>query len=229
MWQNDIPPTARQRDYAAALGIDLPADATRDTVSSLIDEAKAGMDGPLVPEQVEFARSLCLHLPSSVKTRRECTDLLYRYLIARRWVYSVLRHVARARWRQYSQSGMPERTVAEISLAIMHNAPLFEKLREKTAGNSERGADVWIRMSAKEASTPEYQFVKDYQLPVEVIRAMVAAQRQRAPAFRPSTKKEAVGGPARRTTKDDPSGCVVLAFMMFLGAIMAGAAIHGCL
>lgn len=70
-------PTARQIDYALALGIALWPGISRAELSDSIDRAKSELNGPPTNEQFALATAFCIQIPSGHDTRRKCTSFLY--------------------------------------------------------------------------------------------------------------------------------------------------------
>ena len=206
-------PTGRQVEYALALGIALWPEITRAEISGLFDRAKADLDGPPTPEQHALAAALCIRIPQENDTRRRCTNFLYEYIAARRWVFSVIRHVFGAKWRLYAQSGLPEEWAAQIAVAILQDEELFGQVLGKPTGNSETGADVWTRMSKKPRATPAYQFVCNFELPETI------AERIRQAAIEPATFSPSKAPGGRRKS----SGCAIVIVVMV--AVVSAAAL----
>ena len=102
------PVTGRQVEFAFALGIPVSASIGRVELSELIESVTALLNGPPVQEQFQLAQSLCIQVPPALNTRRKVTSLLYEYMAARRWVFSVIRHATGEKWRSYAQIGLPE-------------------------------------------------------------------------------------------------------------------------
>jgi hypothetical protein len=166
------PATARQLEYAAALGIQIPASCDKDSISKLIDAAVQSLDDPPNSGQLRLARSFNIHVPPTVKVSRDLVDLLYEHLKARRWVYSVIRHVVKAKWKRYSESGLPEQYANEIASAFKKDRKRMANIEERDGGNHASGGDVWYRITAKSANSAEYLFVKNYDLPDDVLASI---------------------------------------------------------
>lgn len=202
-------PSGRQIDYALALGITLWPDIGRAELSELLDQAKAALSAPPAREQFALATSLCIQIPADRDTRRKCTSFLYEYMAARRWVYSVIRHVAGAKWRYHAQSGLPEEWAARIAVALAHDPAMFTNVVNMATGNSQTGADVWTRMSQTLCKSPEYHFVCNFELP----DAIVARIRQA------TTEPGTYAPPPRAAKRRQQSGCgLMLALLLALGA-----------
>lgn len=117
-------------------------------------------------------------------------------MAARRWVYSVIRHIARAKWRHHAQSGLPEEWAAQIAVALAQDQAMLTNVVNMSTGNSETGADVWTRMSRNVRTSLEYQFVGNYELPDDIsarIRQAIIAPGTFAPP-RPVAQREQTSG-----------------------------------
>jgi len=174
------PPTARQIEYAMALGIDIPSRIDLEGISPLIDAAVKKLDSPPNAKQLKMANEFGIEIPNTVKTSRDVVDLLYEHLKARRWVYSVIRHVVGADWSRYSQSGLADQYANKIASALKNDKKLMAKIEKREGGNHISGGDVWYRITEKGASSPEYLFVKSFELPDEVVASINTSRSNRA-------------------------------------------------
>ncbi len=163
------PPTARQIEYAMALGIEIPSRCDKDRISTLIDAAVKKLHGPPNAKQLKLIEDFGIDLPSALKSSSHAVDILYEHLKARRWVYSVIRHVVKAEWSRYSESGLPDDYANKIASDLKAQKKLMSKIEKRDGGNHASGGDVWYRITEKGVGSPEYLFVKNYELPDEVV------------------------------------------------------------
>ena len=166
---NSKPLTGKQIEYAQALGIALPANVDREQASQLIDNALSQRNTVPVKNQIHLARVYGLET-EGIDSFDEMVDVLYRQIKARRWVFSVLRHLVQANWTKHFHSGLPDQYANEIALALQSNDKLFAKIEERQGGNVSAGGDVWYRITQKAVASSEYQFVKNYDLPDNVLK-----------------------------------------------------------
>lgn len=174
------PATARQVEYAMALGVVIPSRCDKDTMSPLIDAAVQKLDDPPNDRQLQLAKQFEIPLPSTAKTSRDVVELLYDHLKARRWVFSVIRHCVKADWKRYSESGLPAKYANEIASALKRDKKLMAKIERREGGNHLSGGDVWYRITDRGTNSPEYMFVKNYDLPDDVLAAINVSHLKRA-------------------------------------------------
>ncbi len=160
-------PKGHQIRKALAYGIPCPRTLTQGDLRLKIDHIKSRLSGPPTPGQIIVLRHFCVELPQSVKDGWDCREFIYTYMTARTWVYSVIRHVIKAKWRTYEECGLPEHAVAKIASSLMRNSDLFARVSQKELSEGAADADPWFRFSTRAAQSPEYAFVRDFELPDE--------------------------------------------------------------
>jgi len=197
-------PTARQIEYARALGIPTPQNADKEKMSEMISKATRNKPNKPVKRQVDLAREYGVDT-EGIESFEHMVSVIYRQIKARRWVFSVVRHVVKAKWRKHSESGLPDMYANQIALALQANTKLIEKIESKQGGEVSTGGDVWYRVTSKTPGTAEYKFVKDFDLPDHVVEQINVPQ-------------SGVGN-GRRSQSE--SGCVLTLLLCFAAVVVA--------
>lgn len=215
--RND-PPTARQLEYAQALGIRLPRGVDKDQISALIDRARQDLDGKPTREQIWLAREFSVVVPESAQTRRDYVNLLYSYIHARRWIFSVVRHACGARWRRYDEADLPVGFVAVLSRQLVTEPGPHDTVTSYEEGNSAVGADNWTRLSRKAATTEAYRLVVESDMLPAHIRQQIEWKKQGAAKTPPPAPahKSFVLSQAKRPRQRSSSGCLLIVVLVVL-------------
>ena len=137
--------TGKQRDYLAALGVELRASASSEEASRLIDEGKGNLKGPPSRSQIALAQRWHVDL-SNAKNGYDAVESLFEHIRARRWVYSVCRRQAAAKWRYYSESGLDETIVDGIARWFAANSAFINDIGDRSVGDTATG-DAWYRLT----------------------------------------------------------------------------------
>lgn len=137
--------TGKQRDYLAALGVELPPNASSESASRLIDDAKRNLKCPPSRAQLALAHRWQVDL-SKAKTGYDAVEMLYEYIHARRWIYSVCRRQAGAKWRYYGESGLNENAVNELAQWFKSNRSFVNEIADRSVGDTATG-DAWYRLT----------------------------------------------------------------------------------
>ena len=170
------PATDRQKTYARDLGISFRENIDIDAMSLLINKALGNVDRIPASDDLRFqAWRLGIEFGDSVSEGR-LTELItwYRQATAAsvelpnpvagtelgkvpdlcramRWVYSVCRHEAKAKWVTFADSGIDVRQVEAIARDLASNEKLIEQVWEQDEGFDDdyddaaeaRGLDPW--------------------------------------------------------------------------------------
>jgi hypothetical protein len=135
------PPTGRQRDWALSLGLQYSDQITHAEMSDILDDAYNVHDDVSTDTQHGLAANWQLGIPHSA-TRYEAAGVLFAFLTARAWVYSVCRHLVRAEWRLHSQSRLSVEIVNSVARAITQNPEILAAIKDKKS-ESPKSSDMW--------------------------------------------------------------------------------------
>jgi len=193
--------TARQRQYARALGISFDVKATRQQLSKRIDQAHRKLDKRANRAQRKLLKKhgLIKHRPN---TRREASDILMEFFKAQAWVYSVCRHQIQTegggRWSKYTECPLPAKEIRRMVDRVIEseNAPISMDGAKRCGGaqylNYLRG-NVWYGMPKRVRSSEGYNYVANLleeRLPRALKKARKKASKKKA---RDSRKRSACG------------------------------------
>ena len=201
-------PTARQIEYALSLGFPNPNAMKRKKLSAVIDKALSKPNGPMTRGQLKVARAFGLEVPDNIKKFDEMVDFLYFHIITRRWIYSVIRHEAKAHWKNYRQAPVDESVVLEIAQELKQEDKPFTKIWDRRGANHTDGGDVWYRITENTKSSKEYEFVTS-RLP-NAVRAKLAKM---ARLSAKSEKRAKSGEPSK-------SGCLLSFLLLFVVSLL---------
>ncbi len=137
--------TCKQRERAAAFGVEIPPNVSRARLSALMDDAKPRLNGPPNTMQRRLAHEWRVDIADAQDGWEACRRLMA-FVRARRWVYSVCRRQAAARWRFYSQSGLPEDAVRLLAHWFLAQPGFSDSIRSWNVPDSTTG-DAWCRLT----------------------------------------------------------------------------------
>jgi len=158
-------------DYAQALGVRIHSNMDRETLSKRMDKAKAKMKKRANRNQKALAKRFGLEFDSAA-VGWKLVDLLFNFLTARAWAYSVARHVAGKTWKRHAQCVWSESIVNAISRELVANDELFDVVCEKQHSSS-ASTDVWFRITEKTSQSEAYVFVAE-RLPQQRLGCVAA-------------------------------------------------------
>jgi len=150
-------PTGRQKDYALALGLRFSGEINSQDLSSMITEVMPTLDMPAVPAQRALANEWNLLIPEKAN-RRDASRILFGFLLARIWVYSVYRHLVAAKWRFHSECPLPPQAANWVAGWVFRNEQVFGAIDEK-APRTSYTCDAWFLIGPRTPETFEYRFV----------------------------------------------------------------------
>jgi hypothetical protein len=112
---------------------------------------------------------------SDQATQRDATEVLYRFIVARRWVYSVARKLVEAEqvWRTYEDSKLPDQKINVIAHAVLADPSLAKAAEGATRGSSFTGS-AWDRFTAKAVQAEAFKRTAamiQVQMPKELEKA----------------------------------------------------------
>jgi hypothetical protein len=176
------PATERQINYARDLGIDFPDGLSCAKMSRLIDRHL----NPLATEEQKTYADLVGLWYSDQTTQPELQSLIDRFDTARAWVYSVCRHLAKAKWIEYSEVGAAAPVLNEIAIDVITDEKLFDSVCEQEEGWDDRFADRLEDLGIDPNKADRwYFFIRDgassrsriYKLTREMIERRVTIER----------------------------------------------------
>lgn len=153
------PSSARQRNYAIALGIRFDPSITRRDLSVLIDSPR-----PREPNsrQRSTVRELGTTLPSEA-TFYDAVDVIWKHLEARAWICSVVRKLVGARWRHHTECILREHELRLLIRQMLDHeefGDIFDFLRPT---RSRRG-DMWFSIPPKYENGPLFRWTENVLL-----------------------------------------------------------------
>jgi len=199
---SDDRPTGKQCDYLLALGVKVRESVTRAQVSQLMDEAKSEGDAPPNDVQRAVAHDWGVDL-SNAKNRWAACGSLMQFIIARRWVVSVCRRQAAARWRFYRDSGLPEHITTELAHWFLSQPGYLDAVEGMEVGETTTG-DAWFRLTDRKCADFE-PYLATAQRAFELLGATLARPKVDRSTAQPVKKK--------------PTGCLVFVVVSVFVAV----------
>jgi hypothetical protein len=181
--------SGRQRNYALAMGIRSTPSTDRHMLSNLMDRTKASLDAPPNQEQVSLAQQWGIKVKGK-NTGKNYRDELYDMIIARSFVYSIVRRMMKAKWKYFEESGLNDEWVTSVASEIIYKNDTYRwKVKEMDNAMSGTKSDAWFRFG-------EQQLQLDFVLAVADV-----AQSDLPPDYVAQYRQPSVSSPTAISTK----------------------------
>lgn len=152
------PTSALQRLRIRAMGQAVPDDCDKEELKAYYTKAIGPTWGPPTKAQLDMAEHWGVFVDPQA-TQQELSTSLTEFMLCRAWVYSVLRHMNRERWKFYPTAVVTDETVNAISAELMGNPDLYRQIMDCEPSTKFVG-DVWYRFDPPLAQSPAFRFVK---------------------------------------------------------------------